>query len=124
MKKIKFLLLALSAISLTAFIERSSMNHIDERMLVKQYQNDTVHVNASILQVMPSGSNSILVLNRGTNYNVKVGDSGIVLGNSNMKFIITEVYPVRSKAVFNPPVESSKVTTRQTVIYAHKKLKP
>jgi len=55
-------------------------------------------VSAGVVSVVPSGSTSVIYLNKGAAQNVKVGQSGRITGVA-ATFKIVEVYPVRSKAI-------------------------
>lgn len=55
-------------------------------------------LNGSIVQVLPQGAKTVLVINRGSKVCVKVGQSGKIAGVAGA-FTITEVYEFRSKAV-------------------------
>lgn len=57
-------------------------------------------VGAGVVQVVPNGAQSILILNKGAAQNVKVGQTGRI-ANVNGTFKITEVYPVRCKAIID-----------------------
>ena len=57
-------------------------------------------VGAGVVQVIPNGNSSIVILNKGAAQNVKVGQTGKI-ANVGPAFKITEVYPVRSKAVID-----------------------
>lgn len=57
-------------------------------------------VGAGVIQVIPNGGSSIVILNKGATQNVKVGQGGKI-SNVGPGFKITEVYPVRSKAVID-----------------------
>lgn len=57
-------------------------------------------VGAGVIQVVPNGGSSIVILNKGATQNVKVGQTGGI-ANVGPRFKITEVYPVRSKAVID-----------------------
>jgi hypothetical protein len=54
----------------------------------------------SLVQVLPQGTKSVLVINRGSKVCVKVGQTGRVNGVDGV-FKITEVYEFRSKAVID-----------------------
>ena len=121
MKGVIFIAIVFSGFSLTAFRGISSENLKTENNLLGSYVNDTSHLQSTIVQVIPNGPNSILILNRGSSHNVNVGDSGILSGHRDMKFIIMEVFPARSKAVFIPEIQASKISTSKAVIYITKK---
>ncbi|MFO0749181.1 MAG: hypothetical protein U1F43_26485 [Myxococcota bacterium] len=55
---------------------------------------------AGVIQVIPNGNASIVILNKGAGAAVKVGQTGRI-GGVNGSFKITEVYPVRCKAVID-----------------------
>jgi len=55
-------------------------------------------LNGAIVQVLPQGAKTVLVINRGSKVCVKVGQSGKIAGVAGA-FTITEVYEFRSKAV-------------------------
>jgi hypothetical protein len=57
-------------------------------------------LNGSIVQVLPQGAKSVLVINRGSKVCVKVGQTGRING-VNGAFKITEVYEFRSKGVID-----------------------
>jgi len=57
-------------------------------------------VGAGVIQVIPNGGSSVVILNKGATQNVKVGQTGKI-ANVGPSFKITEVYPVRSKAVID-----------------------
>jgi len=121
MKNIYFIAIIFIGFSLTAFKENLSKNIKLEKTSLAHIINDTTHLQSTIVQVIPNGPNSFLILNRGSSHNVNIGDSGTLYGHNDMKFIIMEVYPVRSKAVFIPEIQASKINTRNAVIYITKK---
>jgi hypothetical protein len=55
-------------------------------------------LNGSIVQLLPQGAKTVLVINRGSKVCVKVGQTGKIAG-VNGAFKITEVYEFRSKGV-------------------------
>lgn len=55
-------------------------------------------LNGSIVQVLPQGNKTVLVINRGSKVCVKVGQSGKIAGVAGA-FKVTEVYEFRCKAV-------------------------
>jgi len=55
-------------------------------------------LNGAIVQVLPQGAKTVLVINRGSKVCVKVGQSGKIAGVAGA-FTVTEVYEFRSKAV-------------------------
>ncbi len=57
-------------------------------------------LNGSIVQVLPQGAKSVLVINRGSKVCVKVGQTGRINGVNGV-FKITEVYEFRSKGVID-----------------------
>jgi hypothetical protein len=57
-------------------------------------------LNGSIVQVLPQGNKTVLVINRGSKVCVKVGQTGRI-GGVNGTFKITEVYEFRSKAIID-----------------------
>lgn len=57
-------------------------------------------LNGSLVQVLPQGTKSVLVINRGSKVCVKVGQTGRVSGVDGV-FKITEVYEFRSKAIID-----------------------
>jgi len=57
-------------------------------------------LNGKIIQVIPQGTKSVLVLNRGSKVCVKVGQSGKIAGVG-PAFKVTEVYEFRCKAVID-----------------------
>jgi hypothetical protein len=59
---------------------------------------------AKIVQAVPRGAQTILILNKGKRHKVKVGQSGSVKGVGSFK--ITEVFEYRCKAVISKPATS------------------
>lgn len=57
-------------------------------------------LNGSLVQVLPQGTKSVLVINRGSKVCVKVGQTGRINGVDGA-FKITEVYEFRSKAIID-----------------------
>lgn len=62
-------------------------------------------LNGSLVQVLPQGTKSVLVINRGSKVCVKVGQTGRVNGVDGV-FKITEVYEFRSKAIIDKDSKS------------------
>jgi len=58
-------------------------------------------ISATVVQVMPSGSGTTIILNRGSQHNVKVGDTGKIGG---VPFRVKTVYAFRCKAYAKAPV--------------------
>ena len=106
--------------SLSAFKEKELKMPKTEIMPLKHYLQDTTHLESLIIQTLPSGPNTILILNRGSSHQVNVGDSGIIAGQSDLKFRIMEVLPVRSRAVFIPEVQVARIKSQKAIIYIKK----
>lgn len=60
---------------------------------------DSSKLEATIMQTVLMEEKTMLILNKGSKHNVKLGDTGIVTGEMNIKFTITNVYPFRSQAI-------------------------
>lgn len=73
---------------------------------------DTGPISAVVVQVIPEGGSSIIVLNRGAKHNVKVGDTGTIAG---VPFKVRNVYPVRSRAKVNAPAAKLANSKRCTI---------
>lgn len=105
MARLLFIFLPLALISLFANsgINESKSNHKGPISLSQN--SDTL--GASIIQIIPMGNKTVLILNRGTNHNVNKGDVGLIPSLNNFKLTITEVYPIRSKAIADTILDNS-----------------
>lgn len=70
-------------------------------------------VAAKIIQTLPQGNKTFIVLDRGSKHGVKVGATGTITGVAG-QFKITEVYTFRSKAVIG--VEEKAIGTNRSVM--------
>ncbi len=70
-------------------------------------------ISASVVQVVPQGASTALVLNRGKAHNVKQGDSGTIPGVG--AFTIQEVYEFRCKAVVKAQAQALASTKKVTI---------
>jgi hypothetical protein len=74
--------------------------------------SDTKHVVAYVVQTADlGGQRTLLFLNKGTQQNVQVGDTGIIPEMDSIKFRISEVYPTRSKAAVNAMITKTSLRT-------------
>ena len=55
----------------------------------------------NVVQIIPQGEETIIVINRGSNAGVAVGDKGVFVPQNRPSFKITEVSGFRSKALLN-----------------------
>ncbi|MGM0578713.1 MAG: hypothetical protein ACQEXJ_23525 [Myxococcota bacterium] len=69
---------------------------------------------ARIVQATPSGSKTVLILNRGSRHEVKVGQRGKLQGVGSFK--VVEVYPTRCKAILGKPATAIS-GAKNAVIY-------
>ncbi len=79
-------------------------------------------VEANLVQALPMGNSTVIVLNKGVGDNVHKGDQGYIVGFNDVPFTITETYAARSKATV--AILSEKIGQQKKAIIILQKGKP
>lgn len=61
----------------------------------------TKKLEAKIIQAVPQGKKTVIVLNKGSKFKIRTGDSGVIPALNDIQFKITETYSFRSKALID-----------------------
>jgi hypothetical protein len=73
---------------------------------------DTKHLVAYVVQTVNlGGERTLLFLNKGSQQNIQVGDTGMIPEMDSIRFRISEVYPTRSKAPVNTVINKTSLRT-------------